>query len=194
MGRSGAPRCPGLTVSPWLVASWVGLVSCAGSQSEPVAPGPKPVVVEVPVADGSGSSPVEVASSPSKAPQATKTPSGLDKLRAKHCAGMQPIEAPKGYTLTEGGTADQQISFEPNKCYTAIAWSQKITELDLQFIMSQMLPQEMVVAQDQTSGSVAIIGPAPNCFKNPVPIAMPLTVRVKAAKGAGSVHVQLCKK
>lgn len=192
MQATGRLKGPGRTVSPWLVALLAG---CAGSQSDPVTPGPGPVVVEVPVADGSGSNPVEVASSPGEATEVDKGPSGLEKLRLKHCAGMQPIDAPKGYTLPEGGTADQQISFEPNKCYTAIAWSRKITELDLSFVMmAPPMPQEMVVAQDQTSGSVAVIGPAPNCFKNPVPMAMPLTVRVKAAKGAGSVHVQLCKK
>jgi len=95
----------------------------------------------------------------------------------------------------EGQTMEQPLTLQPGKCYTVVAVSMGIQELDA-MIAAQPLPQipPAPLAQDNSSGSQAVVGGKGQCFRNAAPIAVPAKVIVKATRGSGQAVAQVYSK
>jgi hypothetical protein len=105
---------------------------------------------------------------------------------------MQPEGSSAAGQCGEGQTFELPLTLQPGKCYTVIAVSAGIQELDAQ-IATQPLPQvpPVPLAQDQSSGGQAVVAGKGSCFKNAAPIAVPGKVIIKATRGQGAAVAQV---
>jgi hypothetical protein len=180
-----------------------GPIACGESTPEPVTP------------DASGCPPGQYCAPPAPiapvattpTPTATATAGGgqatpiaatmatpiITATAGEEVKGMQPEGGAFAGQFQEGQTLEQPINLAPGKCYSVVGVSLPgIQELDVQ-IAAQPLPQvpPVVLAQDNATGAVAVVGGRGNCFKNPSPIPVTGKVIVKATKGAGIAGAQI---
>jgi hypothetical protein len=113
-------------------------------------------------------------------------------LQQSEAPGMQPDGSSAAGQCAEGQQLELPITLQPGKCYTVIAVSMGVQELDAQ-IATQPLPQAppLVLAQDNTSGGQAVVAGKGSCFKNPSPVAVPGKVIIKATRGTGAAVAQI---
>ena len=116
----------------------------------------------------------------------------LTPLQQSEAPGMQPDGSAFAAQFQEGQTMEQPLTLQPGKCYTVVAVSLGIQELDA-MIAAQPLPQvpPAPLAQDSSSGSQAVVGGKGSCFRNAAPIAVPAKVIVKATRGSGQAVAQV---
>ena len=86
---------------------------------------------------------------------------------------------------------EQALTLQPGRCYSVVGIGIGIEELDVEIVVHQPPAPEFVAAQDQGTGPQATLGGGQSCFKNPLPIAGPAKVRVRATKGAGMALAQV---
>jgi hypothetical protein len=97
----------------------------------------------------------------------------------------------------QGQSLEGQVQMNPGRCYTIVgAGLPQVTELDIQVLPTMQLPGmgSPVLAQDQTTGSTAVVGGNPNCFKWPAPMAAPVRVVVTVRAGSGPAAAQVYEK
>lgn len=113
-------------------------------------------------------------------------------MQQSEAPGMQPDGSSAAGQCSEGQTFEMPLTLQPGKCYTVIAVSAGMQELDAQ-IVSQPLPQAppIPLAQDNQSGGVAVVAGKGSCYKNILPAAVPGKVIVKATKGTGAAAAQI---
>ena len=116
----------------------------------------------------------------------------LTPLQQSEAPGMQPEGSATAGQCQEGQTFELPLTLQPGKCYTVIAVSMGVQELDA-MIAAQPLPQipPTPLAQDQSTGGQAVVAGKGSCFRNAAPIAVPAKVIVKATRGAGSAVAQV---
>jgi len=116
----------------------------------------------------------------------------LTPLQQSEAPGMQPEGSAVAGQCTEGQTFELPLTLQPGKCYTVIAVSMGVQELDA-MIAAQPLPNlpPTPLAQDNSSGGQAVVAGKGSCFKNAAPIAVPAKVIVKATRGGGSAVAQV---
>jgi hypothetical protein len=113
---------------------------------------------------------------------------GLDARTVADAPGMLIAAGPFGGRFGEGEVLDLQVTMVPNRCYTIVAVSLGIGELDAAVLVDAATFPGMpsvVMAQDTSTGPDATVGAGGNCFKWALPIAAPVLVRLTAVKGAG---------
>ena len=106
---------------------------------------------------------------------------------------MQPEGGAFAGQFQEGQILEQPINLAPGKCYSVVgAGLPGVQELDVQ-IAAQPVPQApaLTLAQDNATGSIAIVGGKGNCFKNAFPVAVTGKVILKVTKGAGIAGGQI---
>ncbi len=117
---------------------------------------------------------------------------GLTMLAQQH---VEPGAVPVGQALAGNFQAGQcleaQFTMNPGKCYTAVAAGLGPTEVDIQFVPPIPGPFAQPIAQDQTTGPTAVLGPKPNCFKWPAPAGLPMKVVLRVSAGQGPAAVQV---
>lgn len=91
----------------------------------------------------------------------------------------------------EGQVLEQALTLQPGRCYSVVGIGVGIEELDVEIVAHQPPAPEFVAAQDQGTGPQATLGGGQSCFKNPLPVAGPAKVRVRATKGAGLALTQV---
>jgi hypothetical protein len=83
-----------------------------------------------------------------------------------------------------------QVTLAPGECATFIAQGGLgIVEVDL-FLTTGQGSQARILAQDPTSGPIAVLGGKGACFRNPQQGAAQLDLSVRARRGAGLVIVR----
>lgn len=187
---------------PLLAASAIG---CGESTPEPTTPDPNgcppgqycppPAAVTPTVtATSTTPAPTSTAGAGSATPiAATMATPVITATAGEEVKGMQPEGGAFAGQFTEGQTLEQPINLAPGKCYAVVGVSLPgIQELDVQ-IAAQPVPQlpPAVLAQDNATGPIAVVGGKGNCFKNPAPIPVTGKVIVKATKGAGIAGAQI---
>lgn len=120
----------------------------------------------------------------------------LGPLAAQHAPGAKPVGQPiGGMMMQQGQVAQIQVTIEPGKCYTGIGIALPgATAAQLELNPGQGLPITGLQTQEQTPQPV--LGGKDKCFKNPLPVPMPVpaTFRVKVLQGSGPVFAQLYAK
>jgi len=110
---------------------------------------------------------------------------------------MKEDGAAIGGMLQEGGELTQEFMLMPGKCYTILGQGlPPIAELDMQLAGKPLVAglPPAVLAADSTTGPSASIGAGKNCYKNPLPVAGPVILTVKATKGSGPAGAQVYSK
>lgn len=143
-----------------------------------------------PPAAGGQAQPVD----PSMAAGAQQILNGLAQQKA--VAGSKPVGSALAGNFQQGQILETQINLQPNKCYTVIgAGLPPIGEVNVKFIAVTPIPgSAMILAQDQGTGSQAVLGEKPNCYKNPTPIPIPVKMVLEVASGSGIAAAQLYEK
>ena len=150
-----------------------------------------------PVATATTTAPATTATStqPSQATPiaATLATPIITSTAGEEVKGMQPEGGAFAGQFQEGQILEQPINLAPGKCYAVVGVSLPgVQELDVQ-IAAQPVPQvpAVTLAQDQSTGGIAIVGGRGNCFKNAAPIAVTGKVILKVSKGAGIAGAQI---
>ena len=182
-------------------------------QDEPVAsPAYQPGVVGGAGAPGTvapvPTTPATVPTTPAPAPAPT-TPAAPDPALA---AAITPMLTQLGASQTVAGskalgtamvgnvggaqTLEQQITLQPNKCYSVVAVGlPTVSELNVQILAVTVIPgMAPVLATDQDTGASATLGKKPNCYKWALPLPVPVKVVVTAAGGQGLAAAQVYEK
>lgn len=154
-------------------------------QPQPAATGTAPAVpVGSPPASGSPATAIAPAAAAMVQPI-------LQGLAASEVPGMQPDGGPFAAQFQEGQVWEQAINIAAGKCYSVVAASAGIQELDVQLVLNAPPLPPQVLATDSTTGPNATLGGKGQCFKNPLPLGGPGKVVVKATRGAGAAIAQV---
>ncbi len=129
---------------------------------------------------------------PAPTPEEEIATAVLTELAGSAIRGLEPIGAPVGGDLKEGGFFTHRVEWEPGRCYAAVAGALgSVEELELWIIASgpKLWPGK-VVASDEGKGNLAIAGGNGACFTpgDDVPEG---GVVLKVAKGEGFAALQL---
>jgi hypothetical protein len=208
------PRLQPAHAAVALVAS-CGPASCA-PPSEPDTPDTQVVVIEP--SDGADTSEIDLEPEPAPAPKQAPEPddevvpcaavtqavlrSAMQSRRASEIdAGMGP-KSFRCAKLQEGETLTQAFTLQPGRCYSVMAHSlPAIAEIDI-VLMPHMqgtlpgmtAPHRIVLAQTRATGPSATLGSGANCYRNPLPMPMPVRAVVTARAGAGPVALRVYEK
>jgi hypothetical protein len=111
-------------------------------------------------------------------------------------AGAKPLGSAIVGNFQQGQSLESQIQLQPNKCYTIVAAGlPTVTEVNVQLVAVTPVPgMSTVLAADSDSGSQAVLGKKPDCYKWAVPFAAPANVVITAVTGQGLVAAQVYEK
>jgi hypothetical protein len=111
-------------------------------------------------------------------------------------AGAKPVGSVLACNFQQGQTLQGSVQMQPGKCYTVVgAGVPTVTQLDLQLVAQTPIPgMAPVIAQSNTTGSQAVIGKKPDCYKWAWPVGAPVNVIVKATAGSGYAAAQVYEK
>src|SRR6185369_4492982 len=124
---------------------------------------------------------------------------GCHAARPRHRAGRgaKPVGAAIAGNFGQGQSLEQTVQMNPGKCYTIVgAGVPTITNLDIQLVPSISIPgmPAAVVAADSSTGSTAIVGQQPNCYKWALPMGGTMKVVVSVSAGQGMAAAQVFEK
>jgi len=111
--------------------------------------------------------------------------------------GAKAVGAAIAGNFTQGQSLEQTVQMNPGKCYTIVgAGVPTITNLDIQLVPSISIPglPAAVVAADSSTGSTAIVGQQPNCYKWALPMGGTMKVVVTVSAGSGMAAAQVFEK
>jgi len=151
---------------------------------------PPPGGTAPPPAGGGQASPMD----PTVAGAATQVLNGLATQNA--VAGSKPVGSALACNFQQGQSCETQVQLQAGKCYTVVgAGVPPVSEVNVKFIAVSPIPgSAMVLAQDQDSGPQATLGKKPNCWKNALPMAVPVRMVLEVAGGSGVAAAQLYEK
>ncbi len=118
----------------------------------------------------------------------------LAPLAQQHARGMKAEGDMVGASLTEGQVVEQQIMLNPGKCYTVVAMGlPMLQQVDISLSAVTPIPgaPALPLAQSTTTGTTAVLGDSPNCYKYAMPLPAMAKITIKATKGSGAVGAQL---
>lgn len=159
-----------------------------GTYTQPTTTAP-PATTGMPgqtgAASGSPATPIAVPAAQAVQPLLTQLASG-------EVQGMQPEGSAFAGQFQEGQVLEQQFTIQAGKCYSVVAASMGIQELDIQLVLNPAPLPPQVLAQDNSQGGTAVLGgKSSGCFKNALPVGGPGKVVVKATRGAGLAIAQI---
>jgi hypothetical protein len=140
---------------------------------------------------GSGCSPA----SPLDPMMAGAATQGLGLLAQQHAPGATPVGGTNlAGNFQPGQCLEVQVTLNPGKCYTAVGQGAGVSEVELQLAAPLPGPLAQPFAQDNTTGAMAVLGGAPNCFRAPGIFPIPAKFVLKAGAGQGAAAAQLYEK
>ena len=121
----------------------------------------------------------------------------INDLAKQHTvAGSKPVGSPLVGNFQTGQTLEGQVQLQPQKCYTIVATAlPPVTELNLQLVAVSVIPNVApILAADSDTGTTAVIGKKPNCYKWPFPLPAPAKVVAQVTAGSGLAAIQVYEK
>jgi hypothetical protein len=109
--------------------------------------------------------------------------------------GATAVGAPLTGNFQAGQCVEVQVTLNPGKCYTAVGFGSPGEDVHLE--LAAALPSAFPIppfAQDNTTGSTAVLGGGGNCVKWPGPVPMPVKLVLRVASGQGMAAAQLYEK
>lgn len=208
----GRPVC--LALLPMMVALPIAMSAsgCGGKASaslntptgDPSATpytGPAPMPTGAPTAAGPtapGSLPPLTGTGPATpiAPMAAAVVQPiLVSMGQAEAQGGLPDGSPFAGQFGQGQVLEQPINIKGNGCYTVVAASMGIQQLDVALVVTPPMMQPMTVAQSSTTGPNATLGgKVTGCWRNPTPLMGTGKVVMRATAGQGLAAAQVFSK
>jgi hypothetical protein len=173
------------------------LLAFVGACAEPQTPADEPPLVDVEPTNSATSLPEELAD---PGPPATEgCPLLLQQIESRASEldrGMTAMAIQRCARLGSGEHMEVPVTLQPGRCMTVLARGEGVTEIDIRllFEMPGALGGPPLVAAQARGGESAELGPPPNCYKNPLPLAFPGRLDVQAVTGAGLVALEAFEK
>jgi len=120
----------------------------------------------------------------------------LVSMGQNEAQGAQPDGSPFAGQFAAGQTLEQVINIKGNGCYTVVAASLGIQQLDIALVI-QPAPQLQAITVMQSSGAgpnATLGGKATGCWRNPTPFAGQGKVILRATSGQGLAAAQVFSK
>ncbi len=120
----------------------------------------------------------------------------LVSMGQNEAQGAQPDGSPFAGQFAAGQTLEQVINIKGNGCYTVVAASLGIQQLDIALVI-QPAPQLQPITVAQSSGAgpnATLGGKATGCWRNPTPFAGQGKVILRATSGQGLAAAQVFSK
>jgi hypothetical protein len=161
------------------------------------APAPAPAP-----ADGAAANPAAAPLSP-PLPSATQvdvalvTPLLAPFTQQFLVPGARPLGPALAGQFEAGQALERSVQLQPGKCYTVVGvGAPSVQNLDIWLVPPSIVAgvASPILAQDQTQGQTAVLGPAPNCFHWAAPLAAPMRVVMAVTAGAGLAGAQIYEK
>ena len=110
--------------------------------------------------------------------------------------GAKPVGSTIVGNFQQGQKIEKQVQLQPGKCYTVVAAGvPPVTEVNVQFLAVTPVPgMAPVLAQDQDTGSQAVLGKQPNCYKWAAPFSAPVNLALIVPAGSGLAAAQVYEK
>jgi hypothetical protein len=119
----------------------------------------------------------------------------LTPLAMQQAPGATAVGAPASGNFQPGQCIEVQVTLNPGKCYTAVAMGSPGEEVDVQLAPAIPPPLPSVpFAQDNQTGSTAVMGGNGSCFKWAAPIPTPAKLVLRVPSGQGMAAAQLFEK
>ena len=118
----------------------------------------------------------------------------LVSMGQNEAQGAQPDGSPFAGQFAAGQTLEQTINIRPNGCYTVVAASIGIQQLDIQLVANSPVPGMPPINLAQSSGAgpnATLGGRATGCWRNPTPLAGTGKVILRATSGQGLAAAQV---
>lgn len=116
----------------------------------------------------------------------------LTQMQVQHAPGATKNGPMLVGNFQEGQILEQTFTLMPNKCYTVVASGAGIQELDVRIVVLAPIPgQPPTLAQDNMTGSTAVLGSNNNCFRWQFPLGANAKWIMTATKGSGMAAGQL---
>lgn len=115
----------------------------------------------------------------------------IGQVAASEAPGMAPDGQSFAAQFQEGQTFQQPITLQAGKCYTVVAATTGIQQLDVQVVTQQAPFPAVTLAQGSGSPTATVGGRANGCFRNMVPMNAPGFVVLTATRGAGVAGAQV---
>lgn len=113
-------------------------------------------------------------------------------LQQQHAPGSSPEGAAISAFAQQGTPLTTAVTFQPNKCYTAIAVaSPPVSDVLVEMVANPGAPFPPTTLTQQAGGAQTVASPQPNCFRNMSPAPVPGLLRVTVRAGAGPILAQL---
>jgi hypothetical protein len=114
----------------------------------------------------------------------------LDNTARGEANGMTADGSVQTALLLEGQRATMQVVIAPGSCATFIAHGGLgVVEVDL-FLTTGAGPTLRVLAEDPTSGPIAVVGGRGVCFRSPEPGPLAADLHARVRRGGGVVIVR----
>ncbi|NUP10453.1 MAG: hypothetical protein HOW73_30755 [Polyangiaceae bacterium] len=120
---------------------------------------------------------------------------GLPVLAQQQAPGSKPVGSALAGNFQAGQCLEMQVTLNPGKCYTAVGIGAQGQEVDVHLVPGLPSPVPLPpLAQDNSTGPMAVLGGGGNCFKNPSPFPGPAKLVLRVASGQGMAAAQLYEK
>jgi len=120
----------------------------------------------------------------------------LGQIANQELPGSKPVGSALTGNFQPCQTLEAQVNLQPGKCYVVVgAGAPPVTEVNVKLVGVLPLPGSApVMAQDSDQGVQAVIGRKPNCYKNALPVPVPVKMVLEVAAGSGIAAAQLYEK
>lgn len=116
----------------------------------------------------------------------------LTALAASDARGMRAEGGVFAAQLAEGEVLTIPFSVQPGACYAVVGAGVGIVRLDIQIVLQTPPLPPFVAATSTARGSNAVLGGrSEGCWRNPMPLAAPGQVILRATRGAGIAAAQI---
>ena len=174
------------------VGATPGATAPAPTATAPAATAPAGTApIAIPGVGTTTAGPAATPLDPTAAQAATQL---LGPLGVQHAAaGAKPVGSAIAANFQQGQSHEAQIQLNANKCYTIVGVAlPPVTNLDVSLSAVPLMPglPAITLAVDNGTGSTAIIGGKPNCYKaGPISIPVKLTLTVTGGSGVAAAQV-----
>lgn len=117
----------------------------------------------------------------------------LTALAAKEAPNTK-VDQDGGGSFARGDIVSLPVMLQPGQCLVVLAVGKGVSELELELYAVLPIPNgppPMLLAKDTLTGPIAAIGAGGNCFKTPLPMALPVQLVLRASAGSGPAMLEV---
>lgn len=123
-------------------------------------------------------------------PGADPLSTGVQYNAQANAPGMRADGQPVKLQLSQGQTAEGQVTLQPGKCYTLVGASMPgVLDVAVQATFPAPM-QQQVLGQNEGTGPMPVVWPKEKCYRSSLPMAAPIRIAITMRSGSGMVAIQ----